>query len=225
MRKRAAVVMGKLPKPGRVKTRLQLPPEVAARLYRAFLQDVFATVDGALLQRPGQAVFACALEPGEGLQEAAELAPDGWSVVAQEGEELGARMRHAWRSGEAQQALVLGSDLPTLPAQRLVEAFDVLEEREAAVFVPAEDGGYMVVGMRRDLPALFRGIPWSTPSVMAATEAAAKAANIEIVRLAAHWDVDHPEDLVRLVQVVRPESHTGRALAGLEPFALPRSDP
>lgn len=215
---RAVVVMGKLPRPGRVKTRLQLPGEVAARLYRAFLFDVFARVQTALSLRPGHGVFACALEPGDTLAEAEALTPDGWTLVVQSGADLGERMRHAWRSGQAKAALVMGSDLPTLPAARIVEAFDALEahgEGRRAVFIPADDGGYVLFGLARDEPALFQGIAWSTATVMETTAAAAEQAGIELIRLASHADVDGPEDLRRVAREAPPDTHTARAIVAL----------
>lgn len=242
---RAVVVMGKRPVPGRVKTRLGLPPEAAATLYAAFLRDVFRAVGRALALRPGRAVFAVALEPGETVAVAEGLAPPGWRVVAQEGRDLGERMRHAWRMSQARHAVVMGSDLPTLEPERIVEALDVLERgpskaeppraasptlrdgRSAvrsgpplAVFVPALDGGYVLVGLSRDEPALFSGIPWSTSTVMADTARAAERARVPLVRLAPAADVDAPEDLERLRFEVRPDSHTARALVGLG-FVVP----
>ena len=57
----AVVVMGKLPRPGRVKTRLTpaFSPEVASQLYAAFLADVFALVDRARSGCEFDRVFAC----------------------------------------------------------------------------------------------------------------------------------------------------------------------
>ncbi|MEO1339462.1 MAG: hypothetical protein AAFV29_27730, partial [Myxococcota bacterium] len=73
---RAIVVMGKIPRPGRVKTRLTrgITPEAAAHLYRAFLQDTFRLVDR--VRSPDcRRVFACALADDETLDAARALAP------------------------------------------------------------------------------------------------------------------------------------------------------
>lgn len=216
---RALVVMGKLPRPGRVKTRLGLAPEVAAELYRAFLLDVFDVAAAALAYRPGRRVFACALEPGAGLgndplEEARALAPAGWSVVPQVGEDLGARMRHAWRAGQAKKTLVIGSDLPSLPARRIVDAFDALGPGRV-VFVPALDGGYVLVGLTEDTPLLFEGIAWSTPTVLEASRRAAARAGLEVVTLPPQGDVDAPEDLERLRGELSSRSRTAVLLASL----------
>jgi glycosyltransferase A (GT-A) superfamily protein (DUF2064 family) len=64
------------------------------------------------------------------------------------------------------------------------------------VFVPAEDGGYVLVGLARPLDA-FSGIPWSTPGVMAATRANLAAQRGTWRELPVLWDVDVPQDLAR----------------------------
>ena len=212
----AVVVMGKLPKPGRVKTRLQLPGEIAAELYTAFLKDVFDIANQALAKCPGQGTFACDVRAGDSLAEAEALVPSGWRVVRQVGADLGERMRHAWRCGDAAQTVVVGSDLPTLPVSRVTEALRYLSEvanQRASVFVPAEDGGYVLVGMTHDFPELYEGISWSTSSVMADTQVAAANANILLKKLDPHYDVDKRQDLERLGRELSPDTYTARVLS------------
>lgn len=219
----AVVVMGKLPVPGRVKTRLRLAPIVSALLYRAMLEDVFALVEQALKGLGGgQAIFACALQGGETLAEAERLAPHGWRVVEQSGEELGQRMRHAWRvghfdpAGEPRRTVVMGSDLPAFPPERIHRALDALSTPGLrAVFVPATDGGYVLLGMTQEFPALFASMRWSTATVMAETRDRAAATNIELVELPPHPDVDEPDDLTRLIPTLSPDSATARAMKRL----------
>lgn len=213
---RAVVVMGKLPRPGRVKTRLGLAPEAAAALYRAFLADGVARVDAAFGPDGGRRVFACALEEDEPLEAARRLVPSSWAVVRQADGDLGHRMRHAWRSGQARSTLVIGSDLPELPARSLRDAFARLEAGSEArvVLVPATDGGYVLVGMRRDHAAPFEAVPWSTAEVLAVTRARIEAAGLELQLVGPPVpDVDRPEDLRRLRSTVAADSETGRALA------------
>ncbi len=224
---RAVVVMGKLPRPGRVKTRLttSLSPAQAADLYRAFLVDTFRLVQRAT---PTAAwVFACALAEQDRLPEAEALVPDGWRVVPQAGDGLGARIDHARETGAADHVLVMGSDSPTLPEARLVEAFEVLAEGgeggpAPVVVAPTEDGGYALIGFAAPTPAVLTDIPWSTSEVMAATRAAAARADVPIVELAPTYDVDHPQDLARLAADAHPDLHpaTVAALASLGAFGL-----
>ena len=204
----AVVVMGKVPRPGRVKTRM-CPPlsgEQAAELYRAFLLDVFHLVESATAADTRR-VFHCAADDPEA---ARSLAPEGWIVVLQSEGDLGARIDEARRAGEADRVVIVGSDAPTMPAARLADAFEALASHRA-VFGPTEDGGYDLVGFAGAAPALLDGIPWSTGGVMAATRAAAERAGISIATLSVGYDVDHAEDLERTLADARALGRTRTA--------------
>jgi glycosyltransferase A (GT-A) superfamily protein (DUF2064 family) len=70
-----------------------------------------------------------------------------------------------------------------------------------AVFVPALDGGYALVGLCQPPPApprLFDGIPWSTPQVMALTRERLAALGLRGAELAPLPDIDEPADLAHL---------------------------
>ena len=215
--------MGKVPRAGRVKTRLtrRLTPDQAAQLYAAFLADTFRLVERAAAAAgdpPWGRVFACALAEGESIETARGLAPAGWTVVAQAGAGLGARIEHARASGAADHVVVMGSDSPTLPEDRLHEAFSAMASAEGATaIVPTEDGGYALIGFSAARPALLTDIPWSTEGVMDATRAAAEGAGLCLVELPFAYDVDQPEDLDRLRNDVDPQRHpaTRSALASL----------
>ena len=108
------MVFAKAPVPGRVKTRLCLPPERAAALHSAFVRDV---VDRH--QRPGRALTVWRA----GDLEHPLWADLGVALGIQQGADLGARMRHAFTrelSGDAR-VVVVGTDSPSLPP-RLVDA-------------------------------------------------------------------------------------------------------
>ncbi len=69
---------------------------------------------------------------------------------------------------------------------------------EDAVFIPAEDGGYVLVGLRRPQPRLFEGIDWGSERVMAQTRERLSELGLRWVELPTLWDVDRPGDLLRL---------------------------
>ena len=125
-------------------------------------------------------------------------ARSGATLHAQQGPDLGARMQAALRSAldRGRPALLIGTDCPGLDAARLAAAAAALR-RHDAVFVPAEDGGYVLVGLARDVDA-FEGIAWSSAGVMAETRARLVAAGASWRELPSLWDVDRPEDLRRL---------------------------
>ncbi len=125
-------------------------------------------------------------------------ARSGATLHRQRGDDLGARMQAALRSAldRGRPALLIGTDCPALDAAHLAAAADALRDRDA-VFVPAEDGGYVLVGLARAVDA-FEGIAWGGAGVMAATRARLAAAGASWRELPPLWDVDRPEDLRRL---------------------------
>ncbi len=188
--------MAKVPRPGRVKTRMELPGEVASQLYSEFLQAVLTLVDGVDLVMDRW--LAIALGPEDAQADAEALLPRGWRLLIQRGAELGERMQAAAADAGAERVVILGSDAPTMPGDRIVEAFRALDSAPA-VFGPTDDGGYYLVGLRGAQPALFAGIPWSTAEVMAETRKAAARAGLAIAELSPWYDVDRREDLERAV--------------------------
>ena len=96
------------------------------------------------------------------------------------------------------------SSAPTAPPSRptiCAQAAAVLCAGSAEVVViPAQDGGYVLIGTRRPQPALFSGMAWSTHTVMSETRSRLLRAGIPWTELAPLWDVDTPADLERLRQ-------------------------
>ena len=115
--------------------------------------------------------------------------------VAQQGDDLGARMAHALAVMHAGQhpAVVIGTDCPALTADHLRSAVVALAEHDH-VFVPDEDGGYVLVGTRRPDPALFSAIDWGTDRVMAQTRARLRALGCTACELPMLWDLDDAAD-------------------------------
>jgi glycosyltransferase A (GT-A) superfamily protein (DUF2064 family) len=69
------------------------------------------------------------------------------------------------------------------------------------VFIPAEDGGYVLAGMKRPHPELFSGISWGTSEVMSQTHARASQSKLRIAEPATLWDLDNPADYRRAVSL------------------------
>lgn len=186
-------LFGRAPRPGATKTRLvpALGAQGAADLYAAFLVDSLArcyecadVVDVTLwvADEPDDPVLAalCADVPRR----------------SQPAGGLGARM--AFALGEAldvaSRAMVVGSDLPTLPAAYLRAAAVALEVADV-VLGPSADGGYYLVGARGRVPRIFDGIRWSTRHTLADTLEAADRSGLAVRLLPPWYDVDEPKDL------------------------------
>jgi glycosyltransferase A (GT-A) superfamily protein (DUF2064 family) len=69
------------------------------------------------------------------------------------------------------------------------------------VFIPAEDGGYVLVGMKRPHRRLFSGVSWGTSEVMSQTRLRASQSKLRIAELATLWDLDNPADYRRALSL------------------------
>ena len=68
---------------------------------------------------------------------------------------------------------------------------------QASVLAPTEDGGYALVGLRREVPGLFDGMPWGRDALMAATRRRLDEAGLQWAQLRTLWDVDEEPELRR----------------------------
>lgn len=115
------------------------------------------------------------------------------------GNDLGQRMAGAIGQGLrcADQVILIGTDCPALTTEHLASASGQLSGDKDFVFIPAEDGGYVLVGARINEPRVFTGIDWGTSTVMQATKRRLQRLGVNYGLMPALWDVDHPEDLKR----------------------------
>ncbi len=116
------------------------------------------------------------------------------------GTDLGERMGNALCTvlTQAHCAILIGTDCPALTGNYLREAVERLAQGEDAVLGPAEDGGYVLIGLRRCDARLFEGIAWGTAGVLAATRARLAKCGFRWHELSTLWDVDRIKDLVKL---------------------------
>lgn len=210
------IVFAKAAQPGAVKTRLipHLTPKQAADFHLAAMAD---TVAAARRATRGPIELHVA---GGATEEFRRLQP-GLTMRTQEGDDLGARLSHAFAAAferGATRALIVGSDHPTLPPELLSEVLSAADTADVA-WGPSRDGGYYAIAIRRDrwpaAGAVLRDIPWSTDQVLAASLERARTAGLSIALAAEWYDVDAPEDLERLWRDAPPHSECARFLRGL----------
>ena len=193
----AVAVFARAPVPGEVKTRLipRLGAAGAARLQAALVRRALQTATDAGL---GPVSLWCAPDCAHPVL-AACRDDFGVSLLPQRGADLGARMGNAFAAlCRPRGALLIGTDCPALTVAEIRAAAIALREGHDAVFVPAEDGGYVLVGLARPCAALFEGIAWGSSRVMTQTRQRLHAAGMRWRELAMSWDVDRPEDVARL---------------------------
>lgn len=191
------LLFAKAPRAGAVKTRMQpyLSADTAAQLAAQMLAD---TVANACANWPGE--VALCVRPRADEPVFAELAArHGIAVEAQTGDDLGSRMLNALAAGigRAGAAAVMGCDVPHCPAAVLAAAHTLLVRGENPIGAAA-DGGFYLLGLQRARPALFAGVQWSGPAVLAtvrARAATAGIAGIELTDLPPLRDIDRPADL------------------------------
>jgi rSAM/selenodomain-associated transferase 1 len=212
---RSLIIFAKKPVPGRVKTRLSPPftVEEAAELYSCMLKDTLEMATGLEGVTP---VIYFQDDPGAGEYFSA-LAPELESLP-QVGSDLGERIKSAF-SGRFErgfrEVVIIGSDSPDLPAEYIVEAFNLLaDELVDLVLGPAEDGGYYLLGLKMIQDGLFTGIPWSSGEVLAATVKRAKEVRLGISFLGKWHDIDSAVDLERQ-ELLAPNSPAARTRAFL----------
>jgi len=193
-RETAVAVFAKAPVPGTVKTRLAavLGADAAASLHAGLVRHAVAT---AVQARVGPVALRCLPDTSHPFFERCRD-DSGVALEPQRGADLGERMLDAFAAAGGP-LLVMGADCPVLTSGHLHEAAAALEARDA-VLIPAEDGGYVLLGLARPIPQIFAGVAWGTAAVMAQTRERLAAAGATWTELAALWDVDRPEDYARL---------------------------
>ncbi len=200
-------ILAKAPIAGLAKTRLipALGAAGAARLQRQFTCRAVQTARAAGL---GAVTLWCAPDHRQRFFRALAQAYPGLVCVDQPAGDLGTRMLSAFqRHCVSGPTLLIGTDCPALQPAHLRAAAQALLSGRDAVFHPAEDGGYVLIGLRQAQPALFEQMRWSTPEVMQDSRARAAAQGLSLLELETLWDVDLPEDLPRLRHFCKETAH------------------
>jgi rSAM/selenodomain-associated transferase 1 len=184
---------------GQVKTRLipALGASAAAELHR---QLVARTLRTAVAAGVGPVELWCAPDAQDAFFSAC-AEEFGVRLRDQGSGDLGTRMARALQtaSSDGSPGLLIGSDCPVFDAEYLRDAAAACAGGLDAVFGPAEDGGYVLIGLAR-APSmqLFENMAWGSGTVMQETRTRLTQLGWRWIELATLWDVDRPEDLPRL---------------------------
>ncbi len=193
--RKCVVVFVKSPQAGAVKTRLagEIGDEAACELYKSFAEDVLCALGRT------SARVRLFYDPPGGRERIESWLGDCYELVPQEGADLGERMAEAFGDCFAQgfsTVVLIGSDIPDMTVEYVEKAFDVLRSDDA-VIGPASDGGYYLIGFRRDgfSPDVFRDITWGSQSVLDETTKKMNAGGVSFSRLGVLHDIDNVSDL------------------------------
>jgi len=190
------VVLSRYPEPGRTKTRLipALGAQGAASVHRGLAGRT------VLVARVASFLLGAGLEVhGTGAAPRSFRAWLGGALTyrPQVTGDLGDRIEAALSGPlgcDRGPAVIVGTDCPWLAPRHFEEAIARLGEVDV-VIGPALDGGYYLLGLRRIVPEIFRGIPWGTARVLDSTREVIERLDLRLSLLDPLGDVDLPEDL------------------------------
>ena len=188
------------PQKGTVKTRLAavLDEGTVLGLYRCFGSD--------LLEMLRHTAFGLRISfyPADAGTKVADWLGRGYVYVAQEGKDLGERLENAFLTAFADgfhRVVIIGSDIPDLPAEIVEEAIGSLVSNDA-VIGPATDGGYYLIGFSagRLLREAFAGVDWGTSTVFERTMDTLSKHGFSVHLLPRWPDIDTYEDLAAFMR-------------------------
>ncbi|HXZ47250.1 MAG TPA: TIGR04282 family arsenosugar biosynthesis glycosyltransferase [Pseudolabrys sp.] len=188
-------ILAKAPIPGLAKTRLipAIGAHAAAVLQERLTERAVCT---AIAADVGPVTLWCA--PDATHSTFARLVTDKRITLKPQPQgDLGARMfaAAAARNGSV---LVIGTDCPALTDVHLRGAANALRDGIDVILIPAEDGGFVLIGTGSAQPALFTDIAWGTDTVLAQTRARIVSLRLGLAERTPLWDVDTEADLARL---------------------------
>lgn len=189
-------ILAKAPIAGAAKTRLipALGAEGAARLQRELISRTVAT---ALAAGVGRVSLWCSPDRGHPFfQDIASRYPI--QLYEQCAGDLGDRMHAVFVASHGfSPTLLIGVDCPSLAPTHLRRCAECLRRGVDAVCLPAEDGGYVLVGLRQPTARLFESIEWGGSTVMAVTRQRLLELKMIWSEPETLWDLDTPGDLPR----------------------------
>ena len=205
----ALAVMTKAPRAGQVKTRLVPPlsPEEAAQLNVCFLRDTAAAIAKACgTTARGVGVYTPVGAEGAYI----DILPSDFELLPQRGDGFGERLALAtadlFQCGFGSVCLI-DSDSPTVSADVYADAVEILSKAgDRVVLGPSDDGGYYLIGLKKNHRQFFERIDWSTDRVLEQTKQRARELNLEVSLLPTGYDVDDAATLRRLCSELLSEN-------------------
>jgi len=194
--KKALLTFVKAPVPGTVKTRLQadMGADRTVEIYKAFIRE---TLFRCSRLRGIDRFLGCAPSKDHSfLKEMSETY--AMTTFNQRGSDLGKKIVNAFRDFFKKgysDVVLIGSDSPTIPADYIKQAFEVLKQKDF-VIGPCCDGGMYLVGGRKTIESgVFKNIPWDTAEVLNLMLVNLFSYNIRFSMLPFWYDVDTQDDM------------------------------
>ena len=193
LKKPALGVFFRVPESGKVKKRLsaEIGETAALQAYDSMLSATMDKISGLT------AIDIYGFYEGDAAR-LKEL-PFEISFIRQHGNDLGERMADAFAllfGKKHEKVALIGSDSPDLPLSFITAAFESLDASDL-VLGPSEDGGYYLIGMKKLIEGIFKGVKWGTEDALKHTIANADDAGINYSLLPEWYDIDDLESLKR----------------------------
>jgi uncharacterized protein len=215
---RVLAIMLKAPRPGKVKTRLgsAYAPDAILALYRAFVDDTIELARALRLK-------TVAMCPADEAEEVRDWLARDVDVIPQRGIGLAAGLRSTFEllcTTARRRVIAFNADSPHLPKGVLPDAYAALATHDLVVG-PCDDGGYYLIGAKQPHPGLFDAATMGRESACAALLARVERHRLRVALVAEHYDIDLPEDVVRLAaELGREPSRASRTAQILTAWGL-----
>lgn len=192
------IIFAKAPVPGRVKTRLisRLGEKGATDIHIKLTEHTVRTATSSSRLKVG---LWCSPDTDHPFFQSLQ-AKYNLDLYQQQGNDLGQRMAyaldHTLQANDV--AIIVGADCPILGIQDIEYIVNKLVTGCDAAIIPAEDGGYVLLGLRKYSPVIFQNIDWGSGRVFEQTRVKLNKLDWNWYQHETLWDVDRPEDIDRL---------------------------
>lgn len=198
MRKNALIIFTRVPIAGQTKTRLMpvFTGEECADLHICFLQDIF---EKSKQTEADIFVFYTPVDQEEKLK---NILGEEAIYHPQRGTDLGEKMRNAIQFTLLlgyEKSVLIGSDCPQIEGVSLEDSFETLNDHDIVIH-PTMDGGYYLIGMKKDYESIWKIRRYGTNSVIRDTLFCMEKEKLKVFVGKTYYDIDEPEDLKNLYE-------------------------
>lgn len=188
----------------------------AAKLSEAFLKETIALINSMQVHIVKFIYFF----PEDFFEYFKSIAGNSWNILVQKGSDLGEKLFNVFKeqsinnknnndniggdvdSNCNNKIILIGSDIPTLPANLIQRAISELDKCEI-VIGPAYDGGFYLLGAKKISRKIFSNVRWSTIYTLSDLLANVNKLKINYTLLPEWYDIDDVKGLKMLKKTLK----------------------
>lgn len=196
MSKNLLLIFLKYPEPGNVKTRIAktIGRKKASYIYSAMARDLVNKLSNSDTYE-----ISIFYDPEKDENDIKKWIKNyNFKYIAQVGNSLGERISNAFDKSfklGAEKSIVIGTDCVDVTRNLLEKAFTQLNDSVDVVIGPAYDGGYYLLGLKKNCSDLFKNVEWSTEKVLDQTLSNIRKIGLQYKFLKTLKDIDETEDI------------------------------